>query len=243
MRTRADQLLVDRGLAESRSRAQALILAGKVFSGERRVAKAGDALAPDTPLEVRGQDHPWASRGGLKLDHALHHFGLSPAAHLPRHRRLHRRLHRRASGALCGEGACGRCRSWRACLEAAERPSRRGTERTNARYLTHDTITDPIGALVCDASFIGLATLLPATLALCSGGAWAVALIKPQFEAGPGAVGSKGVVRDPAVHKAVCERIKAWWTALPDWRVIGITESPITGPEGNREFLIASERA
>jgi len=113
-------------------------------------------------------------------------------------------------------------------------------EKTNARYLTAAAIGEAVGALVCDASFIGLATLLPAPLALCAPGAWAVALIKPQFEAGPGQVGSKGVVRDPAVHRAVCERVSAWWAALPGWQVIGLTESPITGPEGNREFLIAA---
>ena len=88
---------------------------------------------------------------------------------------------------------------------------------------------------MCDASFIGLATLLPAPLALCAPGAWAVALIKPQFEAGPrGGRPQGGVVRDPAVHAAVCARVRAWWAALPGWRVLGITESPITGPEGNR---------
>jgi len=115
-------------------------------------------------------------------------------------------------------------------------------EKTNARYLTRDIVADPVEVLVCDASFIGLATLLPAPLALCVPGTWAVALIKPQFEAGPGAVGRKGVVRDPAVHRAVCERVHAWWAALPGWHVLGITESPITGPQGNREFLIAATR-
>ena len=95
---------------------------------------------------------------------------------------------------------------------------------------------------MCDASFIGLVTLLPAPLALCAPTAWAIALIKPQFEAGPGAVGHKGVVRDPAVHAAVCARIEAWWAGLPGWRVLGITESPITGPEGNKEFLLAAAR-
>ena len=115
-------------------------------------------------------------------------------------------------------------------------------EKTNARYLTAEAIGEAVDALVCDASFIGLATLLPAPLALCAPGAWAVALIKPQFEAGPGQVGGKGVVRDPAVHNAVCERVSAWWAALPGWQVIGLTESPITGPEGNREFLIAARR-
>ena len=115
-------------------------------------------------------------------------------------------------------------------------------EKTNARHITNAIIPDPIDAVVCDASFIGLATLLPAPLRLCAPDAWAIALIKPQFEAGPGAVGSKGVVRDPAVHAEVCERITAWWSALPDWVVMGITESPITGPEGNREFLIGARK-
>jgi 23S rRNA (cytidine1920-2'-O)/16S rRNA (cytidine1409-2'-O)-methyltransferase len=113
-------------------------------------------------------------------------------------------------------------------------------EKTNARHLSAATIAEPIAALVCDASFIGLQTVLPAGLALCAPGAWAVALIKPQFEAGPGQVGSRGVVRDPAVHEAVCARIRDWWAGLPGWAVLGIVESPITGPEGNREFLIGA---
>ncbi|MGC8470018.1 MAG: SAM-dependent methyltransferase, partial [Acetobacteraceae bacterium] len=116
-------------------------------------------------------------------------------------------------------------------------------ERTNARYLEAAAIGEAAGALVCDASFIGLATLLPAPLALCAAGAWAVALIKPQFEAGPRSLDHHGVVREPAVRAAVCERIAAWWTALPGWSVIGLTPSPITGPAGNQEFLIAARRA
>jgi len=113
-------------------------------------------------------------------------------------------------------------------------------EKTNARYLTAAMVPDPIEALVCDASFIGLSVVLPACLALCTPGSWAVALIKPQFEAGPGAVGAKGVVRDPEVHREVCDRVVAWWSDLPGWMVLGIEESPITGPEGNKEFLIAA---
>jgi 23S rRNA (cytidine1920-2'-O)/16S rRNA (cytidine1409-2'-O)-methyltransferase len=241
MRKRADQLLVDRGLAESRARAQALILAGKVFSGDRRIAKAGDALIDDAPLEVRGRDHPWVSRGGVKLEHALHHFALSPAG------RVCLDVGASTGGftdVLLAHGAArvhavdvghGQL-AWKLRVD----PRVVVHERTNARYLTPGTIGQPIAALVCDASFIGLATLLPAPLALCTPGAWAVALIKPQFEAGPDAVGSKGVVRDPAVHQAVCERIHLWWSALPGWDVLGVTESPITGPEGNREFLIAA---
>ena len=241
MRTRADQLLVNLGLADSRARAQALILAGKVFSGGRRIEKAGDQLSSGASLEVRGQDHPWVSRGGLKLEHALRHFDLSPAG------RICLDVGASTGGftdVLLAHGA--------AKVHAVDvghgqlawklRSDRRVIvhERTNARYLTRDAVADPIGALVCDASFIGLQTLLPASLALCAQGAWAVALIKPQFEAGPHQVGRKGVVRDPAVHAAVCDHVHAWLNAEPGWRVLGITESPITGQEGNREFLIAA---
>jgi 23S rRNA (cytidine1920-2'-O)/16S rRNA (cytidine1409-2'-O)-methyltransferase len=243
MRRRADQLLVDHGLVESRTRAQALILAGKVFSGERRIAKAGDLLADAAPLEVRGQDHPWVSRGGVKLQHALQHFGLSPSERVCLDVGastggftdvLLTRGASRVHSVDVGHGQL----AWKLRTD----PRVVVHEKTNARYLDAAAIPDPIEALVCDASFIGLATLLPGPLALCVPGAWAVALIKPQFEASPEAVGRKGVVRDPAVHEAVCTRIRAWWAGLPGWRVLGITESPITGPEGNKEFLIAAQR-
>jgi 23S rRNA (cytidine1920-2'-O)/16S rRNA (cytidine1409-2'-O)-methyltransferase len=238
---RADQLLVDRGLVESRSRAQALILAGKVFSGDRRVEKAGQPMAEDAPLDVRGQDHPWVSRGGLKLAHGLAHFGFS------------------AEGRVCldvGASTGGftdvLLTNGAAKVHAVDvghgqlawklRSDPRVVvyEKTNARHLTREVIADPIQALVCDASFIGLGTLLPNPLALCVPGAWAIALIKPQFEAGPAQVGPKGVVRDPAVHAAVCERVSTWWSGLAGWSVLGIVESPITGPEGNREFMIGA---
>ncbi|HKM64016.1 MAG TPA: TlyA family RNA methyltransferase [Acidisphaera sp.] len=243
MKRRADQLLVDRGLAETRTRAQALILAGQVFSGDRRVAKAGDLLAEDAALRVQGQDHPWVSRGGLKLAHALAAFGLSPEGRVCldvgastggfTHVLLaHGALRVHAVDVGHGQLAWSLRNDPRVVVH----------ERKNARYLDAATIPEPIEALVCDASFIGLTTLLPAPLALCAPGAWAVALIKPQFEAGPDAVGSKGVVRDPAVHRAVCERIRSWWDGLPGWHVVALTESPITGPEGNREFLIAATK-
>ena len=219
-------------------------MAGKVWSGEARIAKPGDTLRDGAPLEVRGQDHPWASRGGLKLDHGLRHFGLSPEGLTC--------LDVGAStggftSVLLARGA-GRVHAvdvGHGQLAWALRTDPRVVvhERVNARYLTRETVPDRIGALVCDASFIGLATVLPAPLSLCAPGAWAVALIKPQFEAGPGQVGKGGVVRDPAVHRAVCARVTAWWAALPGWAVIGITDSPITGPEGNREFLLAARLA
>jgi 23S rRNA (cytidine1920-2'-O)/16S rRNA (cytidine1409-2'-O)-methyltransferase len=113
-------------------------------------------------------------------------------------------------------------------------------EKTNARHLNAALIAEPPAALVCDASFIGLQTVLPAAIGLCAPGAFAVALIKPQFEAGPEHVGKGGVVRDPAVHETVCARITDWWAALPGWRVLGVERSPITGPEGNVEFLLGA---
>ena len=240
-RQRADQALVDRGLVESRTRAQALILAGKVFSKDRRIAKAGDPIPDDTPLEVRGHDHPWASRGGLKLDHGLRHFALSPqdrtcldvGASTGGFTSV--LLHHGAARVHAVDVGHGQ-------LAWALRTDPRVVvhERLNARRLTTAEIPDPIHALVCDASFIGLRTVLPAAIALCTPGAWAVALIKPQFEAGPDQVGKGGVVRDPAIHAAVCATIRDWWAALPGWTVLGIEESPIRGPEGNVEFLIGA---
>ena len=240
---RADQALVDRGLVESRSRAQALILAGKVYNGDRRVEKAGQLLPEDASLEIKGQDHPWASRGGLKLAHGLAHFGFDPAE-----------LVCLDVGASTGGFTDVLLTNGAAKVYAVDvghgqlawklrsDPRVVVMEKTNARHLTTEQIGEPIQALVCDASFIGLRTVLPAGMALCVPGAFAVALIKPQFEAGPGQVGAKGVVRDPAVHAEVCERIRSWWASLPGWEVLGIVESPITGPEGNREFLIGARK-
>jgi 23S rRNA (cytidine1920-2'-O)/16S rRNA (cytidine1409-2'-O)-methyltransferase len=242
-RQRADLALVERGLAESRARAQALILAGKVFSGERRIDKAGETLAEGQALSVRGEPHPWVSRGGIKLAHALAHFGLDPRGRVALD-----------IGASTGGFTDVLLRGGAARVHAVDvghgqldwslrnDPRVVVLERTNARHLTAEQVPEAPGAIVCDASFIGLRTVLPAALALAAPGAWAVALIKPQFEAGPARVGKGGVVRDPAVHEEVCATIRAWWEALPGWRVLGIEPSPITGPEGNREFLIAAIR-
>jgi 23S rRNA (cytidine1920-2'-O)/16S rRNA (cytidine1409-2'-O)-methyltransferase len=243
-RRRADVLLVERGLAETRARAQALILGGKVFSGERRVEKAGDALAEAAPLEVRGQDHPWVSRGGVKLAHALATFGLSPAG------RVCLDVGASTGGFTDVLIAGGAVRvhavdvghgqlAWKLRTD----PRVRVHEKTNARHLTVERIGEPIEALVCDASFIGLETILPAPLALCAPGAWAVALIKPQFEAGPAAVGAGGIVREATVREAVRQRIISWWQGREGWQVLGVTESPITGADGNQEFLIAAAHA
>ncbi|MCX7931141.1 MAG: TlyA family RNA methyltransferase [Rhodovarius sp.] len=241
-RVRADQLLCERGLAESRSRAQALIMAGVVFSGGRRVDKPGAALPSDAPIELRGQDHPWVSRGGVKLDHALSHFGLDPAGRIALDIGASTGgftdvlLQRGAAKVYAVDVGHGQL-AWK----LRQDPRVVVRERVNARYLSAAEVPEPVGVLVCDASFIGLRTLLPEPLKLCAAGAFAVALIKPQFEAGPGRAPG-GVVRDPAGHRAVCQAVKEWWAAQPGWEVIGITPSPITGPEGNREFLIAARR-
>ncbi|AOW49650.1 TlyA family RNA methyltransferase [Acetobacter ascendens] len=242
-RRRVDQILVDRGLVESRTKAQALIMAGLVFSGEKRVAKAGDQVPEDALLQVRGQEHPWVSRGGCKLAHAIEHFSLSPEGRvcldvgastggftdvLLTHGAKH------VYAVDVGHGQL----AWKLRSD----PRVTVLEKCNARYLDNTTIPEAPSVVVCDASFIGLRTVLPAALALTTENAWAVALIKPQFEAGRDQIGAKGVVRDPAVHDAVCETIFSWWSSLPGWKVLGIEPSPITGPEGNREFLIATER-
>ncbi|MDW8399204.1 MAG: TlyA family RNA methyltransferase [Acetobacteraceae bacterium] len=244
MKRRADVALVERGLAESRARAQALIMAGLVFSGASRIEKPGEPVPDNAPLSVRGQDHPWVSRGGIKLAHGLDAFGFDPAG------RICLDIGASTGGftdVLLSRGAAkvyavdvgqGQL-AWKLRTD----PRVVVLEKTNARHLDAALVPDPLGALVCDASFIGLRTVLPAGLALCAPGAFAVALIKPQFEAGPGRVGKGGVVRDPAVHAELCGTIRAWWEALPGWRVAGVVESPITGPEGNREFLIGAERA
>lgn len=240
---RADQLLVDRGLVESRQRAQALILAGIVFAGERRIDKSGEQLADDTEIEVRGRDHPWVSRGGVKLAHALDRFAIDVAGLVA--------LDVGAStggftDVLLTRGAAkvyavdvGRGQlAWK----LRQDPRVIVHEAVNARYLTTAEIPEPVGIVTCDASFIGLATVLPAALALTEQRALLVALIKPQFEAGPGAVGKGGVVRDPAVHETVCDAAAAWVGAQPGWSVVGVAESPITGPAGNREFLLYARR-
>lgn len=238
---RADSLVFARGLADSQSHAQALVMAGLVYSGTGRISKPGDLLADDCALELHGQDHPFVSRGGLKLDHAIRYFQLSAQDQIA--------LDIGAStggftDVLLTQGAArvhavdvghGQL-AWK--LRNDPRVSVH--ERTNARYLDRGVIPDPVGILVCDASFIGLRTVLPAPLALCAPGAWAVALIKPQFEAARGAVGKHGVVRDLAVHREVIAMIETWWRSLPGWMILGVTESPVQGPEGNKEFLIAA---
>jgi 23S rRNA (cytidine1920-2'-O)/16S rRNA (cytidine1409-2'-O)-methyltransferase len=240
---RLDTLLVARGLAESRAKAQALAIAGLVYSGERRLDKPGQMLAEDTPLECRGRDHPYVSRGGIKLAHALDRFAIDPAGAVALDIGASTGgftdvlLRRGAAKIFAVDVGHGQL-DWR----LRQDPRVVVLERCNARYLTRGEIADAPDLIVCDASFIGLETVLPASLGLAAPGAALVALIKPQFEVGKGRVGKGGVVRDPALHDEVCARIAAWLAAQPGWAVLDVTESPIRGPEGNVEFLIAARR-
>jgi 23S rRNA (cytidine1920-2'-O)/16S rRNA (cytidine1409-2'-O)-methyltransferase len=242
MKSRVDQLLVDRGLAESRTRAQALILAGLVFSGERRIDKAGHALPAEAPLEVRGKDHPFVSRGGLKLAHALGHFGWDVAGVVALDVGASTGgftdvlLQRGAARVFAVDVGTNQL-AWRLRND----PRVFSHEQTNARYLTAEIVTEPVDLIVCDASFISLAKVLDVALGFARAAGRLIALIKPQFEAERGEVGKGGVVRDPAVHARVCDAVASWLRSR-GWEVVGVTPSPITGPEGNIEFLIAAEK-
>ncbi len=243
-KSRADQLLVEQGLAESRAKAQALILAGIVSCAGRRIDKPGEQLAGDAALCVTGPDHPWVSRGGVKLAHALDHFGIAVDGKTALDIGASTGgftdvlLSRGAARVYAIDVGHGQL-AWK----LRQDPRVVVHERLNARYLTRAQIAEPVDLITCDASFIGLATVLPAALGLAAEKAELVALVKPQFEAGREHVGKGGVVRDPLIHRQVCERAAAWVAAQPGWRVVGIVESPILGPRGNREFVLYAQHA
>ncbi len=241
-KSRPDQMLVERGLAESRTRAQALILAGLVWSGDRKVEKAGQPMAADAPLEVKGRDHPWVSRGGIKLAHALDHFGWDVADTVAID------VGSSTGGftdVLLSKGVARVYAVDSGTNQLAWKLRQDGRvivhEQTSARILTNVQIPEPVDLIVCDASFIGLAKVLERPISFANSGARLVALIKPQFEAGREEVGKGGVVRDADVHARVCAEVEQW-LITSGWDVHGITQSPITGPEGNVEFLIAATR-
>ena len=240
---RADQLLVTLGLAESRTRAQALILAGLVFAGDRKVDKAGHVVADDVVLTVKGRDHPWVSRGGVKLAHGLDHFGWDVAGITAIDVGSSTGgftdvlLTRGAAHVFAVDSGTNQL-AWKLRSDARVTV----LEQTSARVLTEEHIPVAVDVIVCDASFIGLSKVLAVPLTFAAPAARLMALIKPQFEAGRGEVGKGGVVRDPAIHDRVCAEVAAW-VAGQGWRVDGIVLSPITGPEGNVEFLIAAQRS
>ncbi len=238
---RLDQLLVNRGLVDSKTKAQALIMAGKVFSGEQKLDKPGAQVKDDIPLHLKEAEHPWVSRGGMKLAKAIEHFGL--------HKHVKAAvaldigastggftdvlLHHGAQKVYAVDVGYGQ-------LDQKLRNDARVVvmEKTNARDVTTQRIPDPLAMIVCDASFISLTKVLPASLVLANKNTQLVALIKPQFEVGKAMVSAgKGVIRDPEIHQQVCDEIEQWVTEQ-GWKVHGIEASPITGPKGNKEFLL-----
>lgn len=242
LKERIDQLLVQRNLAESRARAQALILAGLVYSVETKLTKPGHLLAIEAPIEVRGRDHPWVSRGGIKLAHALDHFGLDPCGAIAMDIGSSTGgftdvlLSKGASHVFAVDSGTNQL-AWKLRTDARVTV----LEKTSARLLTPDLIDRPCNWVVCDASFISLSKVLAVPLALASPCCQLVALIKPQFEVGREEVGKGGVVRDAVLHARVCEEVRNWLEES-GWQVHGLVESPIRGPEGNVEFLIAAKR-
>lgn len=240
---RLDQLLVERGLVESRTRAQALVMAGLVYSGEVKLAKPGQQMAEDAPLDVRGRDHPWVSRGGIKLAHAVEHFGLDPAGVTAMDVGSSTGgftdvlLQGGAEHVIAVDSGTNQL-AW----SLRQDPRVTVLEQTSARILTPDMIGRSYSWVVCDASFIALSKVLEVPLALAETDCRLVALIKPQFEVERGEVGKGGVVRDAALHDRVCGEVRDWLEGA-GWQVDGITRSPITGPEGNVEFLVSAQRS
>ena len=241
-KTRLDQLLVERGLAATRAKAQALIMSGAIFTGERRLDKAGAQVDIDLPLAVRGRGPGWVSRGALKIVAALDHFGIDPAGLVAADigastggfsEVLLARGARRVYAVDVGHGQ----------LDWSLRNDSRVVvlERVNARHLTASEIPEALDLVVCDASFISLEKVLAAALSLTRARALCVALIKPQFEAGRAEVGKGGVVRDPVVHARVCGEVERWLAAI-GWSLLGTIHSPIRGPKGNQEFLVAASK-
>ncbi len=239
---RLDQLIVERGLAESRTRAQALVMAGLVFIGDAKAQKPGQQLAEDAEISVKGSDHPWVSRGGIKLAHALHEFSIEVTDMVAIDVGSSTGgftdvlLTNNAKKVYAVDSGTNQL-AWKLRQDARVMVH----EQTSARILTDTHIPEAADIVVCDASFISLAKVLERPLSFAKTGTQLIALIKPQFEAGRAEVGKSGVVRDHLVHSRVCDEVETWLVEK-NWTVRGLTISPITGPQGNIEFLIWAQK-
>jgi len=242
-KVRADVLLTKRALAPSRARAQALILAGKVFSGERRVEKSGETFDEAAPLEVREADHPYVSRGGVKLEGALDAFGYDPARAIVADFGASTGgftdclLQRGAAKVFAIDVGYGQ-------LHHRLRRDERVVvmERTNARHLKQGDLPEAMDLVVIDASFIGLEKLLPAAHALLKAGGAVLALVKPQFQVGQDKVGKGGVVREPELRREAVAKLVANAETI-GFELVAEADSVITGPKGNQETFIWLRRA
>jgi 23S rRNA (cytidine1920-2'-O)/16S rRNA (cytidine1409-2'-O)-methyltransferase len=241
---RLDALVLARGFADTRARAQALIMARKIRLGEMILSKPGQMLEETAEIFMEGREHPWVSRGGMKLAHALSEFDVRPEGWVCLDVGASTGgftdvlLQRGAARVYAVDVGHGQL-DWNLRRD----PRVVVLEKTNARYLTEAQVPEAVDAVVCDASFIGLKTVLPAALERAKERATLIALIKPQFEAGRGKVGKGGVVRDANVHEEICAELRRWVEEEQGWRVRGITESPVRGPKGNIEFLLCAVRA
>ncbi|CCX37495.1 ribosomal RNA large subunit methyltransferase J [Clostridium sp. CAG:1013] len=243
MKKRLDILVTERGLAESREKAKTLIMAGQVYVDNQKADKPGDTFSEDAQVEVRGKGLQYVSRGGLKLEKAMKQFGLT----------LTDKICMDVGASTGGFTDCmlqnGACKVYSVDVGYGQLawslrtdPRVVNLERTNARYLTKEQIPEEIGFFSVDVSFISLTIILPAVRPLMAEHGQAVCLIKPQFEAGREKVGKKGVVRDQAVHREVIEKIRDF-VLENGFSVLGLTYSPVKGPEGNIEYLIYLERS
>ena len=234
---RADVALVERGLCESRTKAQVSIMAGEVYVGTRRIDKASELIKPEDELEIRGKSNPYASRGGLKLEKALRDFGV------------------KTEGCVCSDSGAS-TGGFTDCLlqhgakkvfaidvgygqldwKIRSDPRVVVMERTNIRYVTPEQLGEPLDLSVVDVSFISLKLVLPVIKTLLKPTGQVLCLIKPQFEAGKEKVGKKGVVREKSTHKEVLDNFVALADEL-QFKILGLTFSPVKGPEGNIEFL------
>jgi 23S rRNA (cytidine1920-2'-O)/16S rRNA (cytidine1409-2'-O)-methyltransferase len=242
LRERIDLLLVKRGLVQSRARAQDEIKAGHVLADGKVVAKSGELIASDADITIE-QQNPFVSRAALKLAHALDHFNIEVSDKIV--------LDIGASTGGFTQVCLGRGAKRVYAVDVGHRqlaPLLReearvvALEDTDIRHLTRAEIGEPIDLIVCDVSFIGLEKALTPALDLAAESAVVIALIKPQFEAGPGKVGKGGIIKDERVQEEIVTRIRDWLGEQRGWRVLGVTESPIEGGDGNKEFLIAAWR-
>lgn len=242
MKVRLDTFLVERDLAADIDEARAFIMSGIVRSGDCMLDKPGMMVERDIILTIKSRKgHQWASRGGLKLDHALKYFSINPKDKIAIDIGASTGgftdvlLHHGAKKVYAVDVGYGQL-DWR--LQQNSRVV--VLDRTNARMLTRQQIQEPIDMIVCDASFISLRVILPAAMAMASERAILIALIKPQFELPKEDIGEGGIVTDPGLHRKACFLVEEWLKNEIKWHVLGITESPITGQKGNKEFLIAA---
>jgi len=233
-------MLVKLELANDIKHAEALVLSGKVYANGIKVNKAGDMLNDTADITIKNpKGHSWVSRGGMKLDHGLKYFKINVKDFIAVDIGSSTGgftdvlLNNGASKVYAVDVGYGEL-AWKLRQDSRVVVH----ERTNARYINNEIVTEQPDIIVCDASFISLKMVLPATMALAKSGTVLIALIKPQFEVQKHEVGKGGIIKDPLLHQRVCDEISTWFLEYSGWQIMGITQSPILGADGNKEFLL-----